>query len=187
MKPDNLKFQREHYIDWLRVLAVILLFVYHTARIFDVNNDFYVKNNHLSIMLTHIIIDSMMPWFMPLFFVLAGASTWLAFNIRTTGKYAKERFIRLLIPLISGTFALVPFQTYLGLMSHSDFQESFFQYLPQFFKPVLRDIPGYYLGGFSVAHLWFILYLFIFVYKRHGRPGRLGTTGPAKFEIGLFI
>ena len=43
MKPDNLKFQREHYIDWLRVLAVILLFVYHTARIFDVNNDFYVK------------------------------------------------------------------------------------------------------------------------------------------------
>jgi peptidoglycan/LPS O-acetylase OafA/YrhL len=162
MKQKTIKRQREYYVDWLRVLAVILLFVYHTARIFDVNNDFYVKNDHLSTLLTHIVVDTMAPWYMPLFFFLAGAATWHALNIRTAVQYAGERFKRLLVPLIAGILLLVPQQTYIGLLSHSDFQESFLQYLPRFFEPALMDIPGYYLGGFTVAHLWFILYLFIF-------------------------
>ena len=34
---------RLHYIDWLRVLAVLLLFPFHTLRVFNVGDPFYVK------------------------------------------------------------------------------------------------------------------------------------------------
>jgi glucans biosynthesis protein C len=33
---------RVHYVDWLRILAVLLLFPFHTLRVFN-NEAFYVK------------------------------------------------------------------------------------------------------------------------------------------------
>lgn len=40
------KSGRRWDIDWLRVLAVLLLFYVHPARIFYVWDDWYVKNDH---------------------------------------------------------------------------------------------------------------------------------------------
>ena len=37
---------RLHYIDWLRVLAVLLLFPFHTLRVFNADDPFYVKARH---------------------------------------------------------------------------------------------------------------------------------------------
>ncbi len=39
--------ERRHELDWLRVLAVLLLVYFHSVRIFDLG-DFYVKNGRLS-------------------------------------------------------------------------------------------------------------------------------------------
>ncbi len=39
---------RLHYIDWLRVLAVLLLFPFHVSRVFNTDDPFYVKAAHLS-------------------------------------------------------------------------------------------------------------------------------------------
>ena len=49
-----IKPQRRYDIDWLRVLAVLLLFPFHTARIFDTMNPWYVKNDTLSEALTFV-------------------------------------------------------------------------------------------------------------------------------------
>jgi peptidoglycan/LPS O-acetylase OafA/YrhL len=153
--------ERRYDIDWLRVLAVLLLFPFHTARIFDTLNNWYVKNDVLSDVLTAFIFY-IHPWHMPLLFLLAGSSTWFALSYRSGGQYAKERFIRLLIPFIFGVLVIVPPQSYLGLVSHSDYSGSYLEWYPSFLSINSADMDGYFLGGFTPAHLWFILFLFVF-------------------------
>jgi glucan biosynthesis protein C len=157
----SVKPERRYDVDWLRVLAVLLLFPFHTARIFDTFDNFYVKNDQLSGALTY-IIAYLNPWHMPLLFLLAGAATYFALRFRSGGQYALERFKRLLIPFIFGVLVLVPPQSYLGLRNHSNYSGSFLQWYPSFFKINAADLDGYFLGGFTPAHLWFIFYLFVF-------------------------
>lgn len=158
---ERVKPQRRWDIDWLRVLAVLLLFPFHTARIFDIWEEFYVKNTQTSSALSY-IIAYLGPWHMPLFFLLAGASTWFALRWRSGSIYARERFKRLLIPFIFGVLVLIPPQSYLGLRSHSDYAESFWHWLPNFFQIMPDDIDGYFMGGHTWGHLWFIFHLFLY-------------------------
>ena len=85
---------RRHDLDWLRIAAVFALIPYHSSRIFDTWEAFYVKNAETSVGLTGIraFLD---PWGMPLLFVIAGASTWLALRHRTGVQYLGERVVRL--------------------------------------------------------------------------------------------
>ena len=155
------KPQRRYDSDWLRVLAVLLLFPFHTARIFDTFGLWYVKNDTLSEALTY-FIAFVHPFHMPLLFLLAGASTWFALGFRSAGQYTKERFIRLLIPFIFGLLVIVPPQSYLGLLGHTGYSGSYFEWYTNFFSINSTDMDGYFLGGFTPAHLWFIAFLFIF-------------------------
>jgi glucan biosynthesis protein C len=173
--------QRRWDIDWLRVIAVVLLLVpYHTYRIFDTFETWYVKNDQLSTALNWFIIFGN-AFAMQLLFLLAGAATWFALRRRSGGQYAKERLMRLLIPFIFGVLVLVPPQSYFGLRNHSDYAESFLQYYPRFFDFKLEDLGGYYLGGFTLGHLWFIFYLFVlalvalplFLFLKRESGGRL--------------
>ncbi|WP_022663627.1 acyltransferase family protein [Desulfospira joergensenii] len=83
-------------LDCLRVFAVLWLFPYHTARIFDISKSYYIQDDHLSAALTYILIDGIGPWHMPLFFLLSGSATYFALNFRSSQQYIKERFKRLL-------------------------------------------------------------------------------------------
>ena len=182
------KPQRRYDIDWLRVLAVLLLFPFHTARIFDTFGPWYVKNGVLSEALTY-FIAYVHPFHMPLLFLLAGASTWFALSYRSAGQYTKERFIRLLIPFIFGLLVIVPPQSYFGLLGHTDFSGSYLEWYPNFFSINSTDMDGYFLGGFTPAHLWFILFLFVFsllalplfLYLRRCDSGKRLTSWLAAF------
>lgn len=99
---------------------------------------------------------------MSLFFLLAGASTYFALQKRNGIEYVKERVKRLFIPLIFGTLVLIPPQSYLGLLNHSDYSQSFLIWLPNFFRLQSADMDGYFLGGFTVGLLWFVLHLFVY-------------------------
>lgn len=153
--------QRRWDIDWLRISAVLLLFAFHTARIFDNSSDFYVKSAQLGTGSSY-LVAYFGPWGMPLFFVLAGASTWFALRFRSAGRYVKERATRLLVPFIFGVLVLVPPQSYIGLRSHSDYAGSFLAWYPRFFQLIPKDMEGYCLGGHTWGHLWFILHLFVY-------------------------
>jgi glucan biosynthesis protein C len=158
---NTAKPARRYDIDWLRVLAVLLLFPFHTARVFDTFSEFYAKNSELSEALTY-FIAYVHPWHMPLLFLLAGASSWFALEFRSGRQYIRERFIRLLVPFIFGLLVILPPQSYFGLVGHSGFSGSFLEWYPNFFKINPSDIDGYYLGGFTLGHLWFIIFLFVF-------------------------
>jgi peptidoglycan/LPS O-acetylase OafA/YrhL len=150
--------QRVHYIDALRVLAVALLVPFHAARVFDVWDPFYAKSGQLSQPLSWFIAVVGIAH-MPLLFVLAGASTYFALGKRTGAGYAGERSRRLLIPLVFGTLVLVPAQTWIGAVTNSGYRGNLLQWWPNFF--VLRTDRPDYLGSFTPAHLWFILFLFV--------------------------
>ncbi|HTL88217.1 MAG TPA: acyltransferase family protein, partial [Leptolyngbya sp.] len=147
---------RRYDLDWLRVLAVLLLIYYHTAAIFyrgDLGT-FYVVDSHASSIATLFILF-VHQWHMPLFFFLSGSATWFSLEVRTTGEYVKERFQRLLIPFVFGTLTLVPPQVYYHLRQASGDRCSYFQFYPQFFNGIRPA------GNFEWAHLWFVIYLFV--------------------------
>ena len=77
---------------------MLLLIPFHTARIFDPFDPFYVKNAERSTALGYGVIKVLHPWHMPLLFLLAGAATWFALGFRSGGQYVRERFTRLLVP-----------------------------------------------------------------------------------------
>ncbi|WNX85191.1 acyltransferase [Agathobaculum sp. NTUH-O15-33] len=148
---------RKHFIDNVRWLTVLLLFPYHTARIFDGVQPFYVKGAEMRAATVFVLACT--PWFMPLLFVVAGISTRYALQKRSTGAYIRERFAKLFVPLISGTLLLVPMQTYFAEVFHNAYTGGYFgQYLLFFTKPT--DLTGY-TGGFTTGQLWFISYLFL--------------------------
>jgi len=158
---ETSRAERRYDLDWLRVLAVLVLVLFHTARIFDIWEPFYAENEGASTVLTYTFVGAVNPWHMPLFFLLAGAATWFALRFRSGGQYFLERLRRLFVPLVFGVLVLVPPQAYVGALSHGNFSGSLFQYYPHFFRlGPSGDLTGY-LGGFTPAHLWFILFLFI--------------------------
>ncbi|MCC5645511.1 acyltransferase family protein [Nostoc sp. CHAB 5824] len=161
----NLKFdlditnnhQERHYdLDWLRVLAVLLLIYFHTAAVFYQGElgDFYIKNDLLSPVLGWFIFF-VHQWHMPLFFLISGAASWFSLQLRTPMQYVNERFRRLLIPFIFGTLVLVPPQIYYKLLTHHENIGSYLQFYPQFFNGIRPQ------GNFEWAHLWFVIYLFV--------------------------
>lgn len=97
---------------------------------------------------------------MPLMFWLAGSSSWYALESRDGLQYIKERMNRLFIPLLFGILVIVPPQGYLAKLSKPGYDQTYLQFLASYFKD-FSDLSGYF-GTFTPAHLWFILYLFLF-------------------------
>jgi len=161
MEKDGVAGERRNDLDWVRILAVLLLIPFHTARIFDTHELFYVKNAELSTWLTNGVIVFLNPWHMPLLFLAAGASTWFAMKKRSGGQYLIERLKRLMVPFIFGTLVIVPPQMYFAQLHRSGTPISYLEYYPTFFQMRPVGMPDYTGIGFTWGHLWFILNLFV--------------------------
>jgi len=144
---------RRNDIDWLRVLAVFLLFHFHTAVLFYPG--MYIQNSESNTII-RLFVMFVHQWHMPLFFILSGMSTFYALSHRTSGQYLIERCKRLLAPLAFGTLLLVPPLVYMQFKSQPGFNESYLEFYPKFFNA------PYPIGNFQWAHLWFLAYLFPF-------------------------
>ncbi len=149
--------ERRYDIDWLRVLAMFTIFIYHNARFFSYE-DWHVKNNQLDFGMS-VFVAIVDQWIMPLFFILSAISAYYALDFRNNRLYINERFKRLVIPLVFGIFVIVPPQIYIERVSHSQFAGSFVQFFPHYFD-------GLYAFGGNFAwmgvHLWYLEILFIF-------------------------
>jgi peptidoglycan/LPS O-acetylase OafA/YrhL len=149
---------RQHYIDWLRIIATIGIFLFHNARAYDYG-DWHIKNALTSLGATQ-FVEFMNIWMMPLFFVLSGASVYYSLKSRSGGTFLKERFFRIMIPwLLTGIFVMGPPQVYLERLSHGQFNGNFFQFLPHYFD-------GFYGFGGNFAwmgvHCWYLMLLSVF-------------------------
>ena len=144
----TVELERRYDIDWLRIAAVLLLIPFHTARVFNWEEDFYVKNDPTSGVAQR-FIDFVGPWHMSLLFLLAGTATWLAFRYRSAGQYAGERFKRLLVPFIFGLVVIVPPQTWLAYRWHGKGDPSYWSYYPDFWTTTTDGGVDGYQGGWT--------------------------------------
>lgn len=119
------KYERRCYIDWLRIIAVFLVFIFHCARFFDLD-DWQVKNSELDTGMT-IFFNFLGGVGMPLFFVISGMATFYFLGYVKAGLYTKARFVRLMIPFAFGLVTHIPIQVYLDRISHGQFTGSFFE------------------------------------------------------------
>jgi fucose 4-O-acetylase-like acetyltransferase len=105
-------------------------------------------------------------WHMPLLFFIAGASSWFTLRSRRPGAYVRERAKRLLIPFLFGMLALVPPMTYVRYLGQPN-APTFWAHYRGFFTSIGNpDSPSGLFsgleGGVTPAHLWFILFLFVY-------------------------
>lgn len=152
---------RRYDVDWLRTLGVLLLVPFHSALMFCLSNSriVYIKGECNDELLLK--FASILDYFhMPLLFVLAGMSIYWSLRKRTKEQFLKERFIKLFIPLVIGTFIFNQLMTYIYLVSEGQEVKLINHFLEMFSKP-LGDMTGRN-GAFTVAHLWFVLYLLMF-------------------------
>ena len=148
---------RRYDLDWLRVLAILTVFVFHSSRFFDLG-DWHVKNaaQYLEVQVWIIILAN---WMMPLIFVISGASLFYALGKGKTVKFIQDKVLRLLVPLVVGIFTHISIQVYLDRLTHGQFYGSYFEFLPHYFN----GIQGF--GGnmpWTGMHLWYLLALFLF-------------------------
>ena len=112
---------------------MLAIFFYHNSRFFDFYG-WHVKSTDTSIV-AEIFVDFCNLWMMPMFFIIAGSSIFYALKVRSAGGFAKERILRILIPIvILGFFIISPPQVYLERLTQGGFTGNFFQfYYPHYF------------------------------------------------------
>lgn len=155
---------RRTEMDALRALVVVGLVFFHSALVFDSEDDFYVKNDDTAPLV--LIIGVLVVWAMPLLFVIGGFGARHSLARRGPGGFAVERLRRLGVPLVFATFALLPLPQWLRLRAADPgYEESYADFYPRFFDVHLSldHLPFVVQGEhFESGHLWFVVLLLCF-------------------------
>jgi len=149
---DTKAHTRINYLDWLRVLGILFVFIYHTTRLYNFE-DWNVKNDPWYPSL-ELWISFASTFMMPLMFAVSGASLFYAMKKGGFGKFLKDKTLRLLVPMLVAALTHISIQAYLWNHTHGQFGGNYFQFLPQYYH--LNTIE--WAGG----HLWYLWYLFLF-------------------------
>ena len=133
---------RRYDIDWIRVIAIGLLMIYHCAIGFQpwgmfigfITNQDSLPSLWPAMMMLNV-------WRIPLLFFVSGMGFFLAFQKRNLPQLLLERGKRIGIPLIFGSFCIVPI--------HEFIRQSYY-------GQATRYSPG-------MSHLWFLGNILLYV------------------------
>lgn len=163
MQPASVS--RRYDIDNLRNLAVLLLIVFHTARLFD--SDAWHAKDAGTYVWADWIVRILNEWHMPLFFVLAGMSAFYAIRAYGAGPVMRERVLRLLVPFLVGGVLFATPQAFIeragSFMPMREKLMPFSGSLIDFFEASF-GFGDYPKVSFGFYHLWFIVYLFTYAW-----------------------
>jgi glucans biosynthesis protein C len=165
---------RRYDIDWIRVIAIGLLLIYHVAIGFQpwgmmiafITNDQSWSSLWIPMSMLNV-------WRIPLLFFVSGMGVYFALQNRNWKQLITERAGRILVPFIFGALAIVPIHMYLWQRYyHYDTA-----YVPN---------PG---------HLWFLANIFIYVvlfaplffYLKKNKDGKLSKGIACVFRTPLGI
>ncbi|UZR97718.1 acyltransferase family protein [Chondrinema litorale] len=137
-----MKATRRYDIDWLRVIAIGLLLIYHIAIVFQpwamfigfIRSDDLIEDLWTPMSLLNV-------WRIPLLFFVSGMGVYFAIQKRNWKQLIIERFQRIVIPFLFGLLAIVPIHIFI-------FQKYY-------------NMPLSYLP--HSGHLWFLGNIFLYV------------------------
>ncbi|HHX63633.1 MAG TPA: acyltransferase [Chloroflexi bacterium] len=150
--------RREHEIDWLRVLAMGGMFLFHCARFFD--PVVWLAKNEQTDQTIFLFVLFTMQWMMPLLFVLSGFSTCRALMSHTGTTFARDRALRLMVPLLVGALVLGPPQVYIERLTRGEYTGTLGQFwMTDYFRGIYGMGGNFALTG---IHLWYLFWLMAF-------------------------
>ncbi|MDH4220525.1 MAG: acyltransferase family protein [Candidatus Aminicenantes bacterium] len=151
---------RLYYLDWLRVFAILVVFLVHCSKIFDYHTT--VVFNAVRSPVLSAFRDFSLLWVMPLFFVVSGAAVFLSKGPDKKGAFIRSRFLRLVIPLIFvGTFIINPLYVYIERLFSGQAASGFFRWYPQYFHG-MYGFGGNFAPLGNGTHLWYLEFLFVY-------------------------
>ncbi|GAA1425948.1 hypothetical protein GCM10009601_33810 [Streptomyces thermospinosisporus] len=156
---------RRGELDVLRALVVLGLVFFHAALVFSPDDDFYVKNPQTTGAVT-VLAGFGVVWAMPMLFLVAGLGARHSIRRRGPGGFARERLLRLGVPLVFATVVLCPLPQWLRRRAADPgYDEPYPSFWGRFLtvRPDLADFP-FVLDGeyFETGHLWFVVLLLAF-------------------------
>ncbi|MFC2107860.1 acyltransferase family protein [Candidatus Bipolaricaulota bacterium] len=151
---------RRYDIDWLRVFAMLGIFLLHAMHLFDEGTDWHLRNADQStlVLVLRGLIDI---WAVSLFFVLSGFGARFALKRRSGGQFLVERARRLLIPLYTiGAFVIVLPQIYFDAYTNG-FRGGFWEAIGNSLGSFRFTLSWPGLTTLFTGHLWFPQFLFL--------------------------
>lgn len=118
-QPDNAALsedpsgQRRFDVDWLRVLALCLLIIYHVAISFQ-SWGFFIQNEQ-SIDGLWYFMSMINVWRIPILFMVSGMGVRFAMERRDWKQLLTDRTVRILLPFLFGYFCICPISVYVAL------------------------------------------------------------------------
>jgi surface polysaccharide O-acyltransferase-like enzyme len=158
--------ERWYWLDWLRVLAMGTIFLFHSSRPFVIFPSWHIMNSTGDLGFT--LFDTFISgWIMPLFFVISGIAVYSSLTRRSASQFARDRLERLMIPFVFGLFFVLPVNVYYDAVFHGYYVGDFVSaYLgPYFTKAFPFDLdfsPTYFADSNQGIYLWYLFWLFVF-------------------------
>ena len=153
--------KRLYYLDWLRVLAFGLLFIFHSWRPFD-HLEWHIKNEDQNVFFDILTLFTH-GWRMHVIFLVSGAGTYFAMRSRK-GKFIIDRLKRLMVSFLFGVVVFIPPQRFYEWKMFQNFEGGFLEFLSLYPIEQLHANMGASLllwFGHLGTHLWYLPYLFV--------------------------
>lgn len=146
-----------HYLDWLKVLIVYGVFVFHISLVFA--GPRWLVSNHDSSLVLGAFAAFAFPWGIPAMFLIAGGDSWFGLRSHSRVQFIRGRFLRLVLPLAAGIVLLSPLQRFVTSRNPPPRIEGLPGFYVDFFRAMRFDWAPEWLSRYGL-HLWFLGYLF---------------------------
>jgi surface polysaccharide O-acyltransferase-like enzyme len=157
----SIETHRLFFLDWLRVIAVVILVFYHVGMLY-VTWDYHVKSPFASRAMEPWMMMTG-PWRMSLLFMVSGAATACMLKAGASNGLMRQRSRQLLLPLLSGVLLIVPPQSYFEVVQKFNYSGGYGDFLALYFG----HFNGFCDKGNCLIlptwnHLWFLPYLWLY-------------------------
>lgn len=154
---------RRYDLDWLRILALAVLILYHIGMYYVADWDWHVKSTQTYGWLQDLMILTN-PWRMSLLFLLSAMALSLAQQHIGSARLFQLRSRRLFMPLLFGMFVVVVPQVYFEALSQQLIEPGYLQFWWQYINPQTGLLPEHHspIGLLTWNHLWFLPYVWCY-------------------------
>lgn len=149
---------RRYDLDWLRVIAFLLLIFYHIG-MFYVSWGWHIKSQYQSPASEPLML-TLNPWRLALLFFISGVAIRFATDkLESRTRFTLSRLSRLGWPVLCGLHLVVVPQAYFQLLQAGVIEPGIIAFYPAY----LDGGPGFPIVTPTWNHLWYVVYLLTYI------------------------